>query len=279
MNRIFIYLCISILVGFLGCTGKFPEDKINPQGGTIMTRIKAPEGYKWFIERPGSFESYLQNLELESAGAMIFDYKKNSIKNQFEHVAIITSDIGSKDLQQCADAIIRLRADYLWENDMRDKIAFHFTSGDLFKWVDYKNGVRPVLSGNNSVQFENRASFDDTYEAFKKYLEIIFIYAGTISLHNETTKVTDNKKIKTGDILITPGSPGHAVIVVGSAENSKGERVYLLAQGNTPAQSVHVITNPYNKYLNPWYKLDLSKNLTITAGYLFRKTNIRRFKE
>lgn len=274
-----ISLIIPAIIACLSCNDYLPEDKISPQGETIMTRIKAPEGYKWVVESAGSFGKYLQNLELEPAGTKILDYRKTPIANQFEHIAIIKTDIGKKNLQQCADAIIRLRADYLWRHNKHDKIEFHFTSGDLFRWKDYKSGMRPVLSANNKVRFEKRASYDDTFEGFKKYLEIIFIYAGTISLNSETTKVTDNKKIKTGDIIVTPGSPGHAVIVVGSAENSKGQRVYLLAQGYTPAQSVHIITNPFNKKLNPWYKLDLTKHPTITARYAFKKTNIRSFNE
>ena len=279
MKRIHVRLILPAFFAFISCNDYIPEDKIFPQGETIMTRIKSPEGYKWIVESSGSFGKYLQNLELEPAGTKIYDYKRTAIKNQFEHIAIIKTDIGKKNLQQCADAIIRLRADYLWRNNKRDKIEFHFTSGDLFKWKDHKNGIRPVLSGNNKVQFEKRAPYDDTFEGFKKYLEIIFIYAGTISLNNETTKVIDNRNIKTGDILITPGSPGHAVIVVGSAQNSKGERVYLLAQGYTPAQSVQIITNAYIQKLNPWYKLDLAKNPTITARYAFKKTNIRSFNE
>jgi hypothetical protein len=104
------------------------------------------------------------------------------------------------------------------------------------------------------------------------------MYAGTISLHNETIRVSDNNKIKTGDIIITPGSPGHVVIIVGRAKNNRGEIIFLLAQGYTPAQSIHVITNPYNGKINPWYTLDVANSPTITSRYLFKKTNIRSFK-
>jgi hypothetical protein len=278
MVKIFNLFIVLAFIGFISCNGKVPDDRVDSHGQTVKTRIKAPKGYHWRIEEPESFGEFLQNLKLEPAGTQILDYKKKPISNQSEHVAI-KKDIGSKDLQQCADAVIRLRADYLWEKDKKEKLAYHFTSGDLYEWNDYKNGIRPVLVSNSKVQFEELASFDDSYEGFKKYLEIVFNYAGTISLNKETTKVKQNQEIKTGDILVTPGSPGHAVIIVGSAENESGEKVYLLAEGYTPAQSIHILTNPFNKQLNPWYKLDLTKSPTITARYSFTETNIRAFKD
>jgi len=272
-------LTFLTLVICLGCNNKLPEDRIVSNGETIIERVKSPEGYNWVIEESESFGEFLQNLKLEPAGTKIFDFNNKPISNQSEHVAVVKKAIGNKDLQQCADAVIRLRADYLWVINKQDKIEFHFTNGDLYRWIDYKNGIRPILVTSSKVDFKKSTSFDDSSEGFIKYLNIIFTYAGTISLNNETVKVKENKAIKTGDILITPGSPGHALIIIGSAENAKGEKVYLLAQGYTPAQSIHIITNPYNGQLNPWYKLDLTKNPTITARYAFIETNIRKFKD
>lgn len=104
------------------------------------------------------------------------------------------------------------------------------------------------------------------------------MYAGTISLASESTGLSDNEKIKTGGFLVTPGSPGHAVIIVGRAKNKKGDIIFLLAQGYTPAQSIHAITNPYNEKINLWYKLNIDKHPAITARYAFKKTDIRTFK-
>jgi hypothetical protein len=188
-----------------------------------------------------------------------------------------TYDIGNKDLQQCADAVIRLRAEYLFKQKRYDEIKFQFTNGDVFRWNDYKKGIRPKLINSNKVAFEQVANYDDSYKGFRNYLDIIFMYAGSISLNRETSVVKENSKISTGDILITPGSPGHVVIIVGRAKNSNNETVYLLAQGYTPAQSIHVLKNPNDKKINPWYSLDVDKSPTATARYLFKETNIRSF--
>ena len=181
-------------------------------------------------------------------------------------------------MQQCADAVIRLRAEYLYQQKRFDDISFHFTNGDAFSWNDYKIGIRPKLISSTQIAFIKNASEDDSYKSFRNYLDVVFMYAGTISLNKESIGISDNKKIKTGDFIVTPGSPGHAAIIVGRAKNKQGEIIFLLAQGYTPAQSIHVITNPYDGEINPWYKLDVSKSPTITARYAFVKTNIRTFK-
>ncbi len=273
----YISLILLTLIAPLGCKNELPNDRIILTGTSIIGRIKPLEGYKWVKEDPESFGEFLQNLKLEPAGTQIMNFENKPINNQNEHIAVIKKDIGNKDLQQCADAVIRLRADYLWEQNKKDKIEFHFTSGDLYKWNDYKNGFRPHLITSSKVEFQKSASFDDSYNGFRKYLDIIFTYAGTISLNKETVKVNENKNIKTGDILVTPGSPGHALIIVGSAENEMGNKVYLLAEGYTPAQSIHIITNPFEGKINPWYKLNLTESPTITARYVFIETNIRKF--
>ena len=275
INVVFILLAIPLL----SCRNNSVENLIFSEGETIRKRIKAPAGYEWVVEQPGSFGAYLQQLPLKPAGAKILDYKNKPISNQYEHIAVINKDIGDRNLQQCADAIIRLRADYLWDQNRQEDIAFSFTNGDLYAWEDHKNGIRPKLRTSSKVEYVQAAAFDDSFANFKKYLDILFAYAGTISLNKETTRIRDNQQIEVGDFLINPGSPGHAVIIVGSAINAGGKKIYLLAQGNTPAQSVHIITNPNKRALSPWYELDISKSSRITSRYFFKETNLRKFRD
>lgn len=269
---------LLITLTFLSCISEFPKDLVNNNGNTIKQRIKAPNGYEWLPEEKKSFGEFLQNSELEKNGAKILDFKGRPIGNQSEHVAVLKYDVGNKDLQQCADALIRMRAEYLFSLKRYDEIGFHFTSGHLFKWNQYKNGYRPIVTGNNSVTFSKKGNADASYANFRKYLDIIYTYAGTISLNKETRKVENDRSIKTGDMLITAGSPGHAVMIVGRAKAKNGNIVYLLAEGYTPAQSIHIISNPFNGKTNPWYKLSIADASTATARYTFAKTNIRTFK-
>ena len=151
------------------------------------------------------------------------DFTGIPIDNQKNHIAILRIDVGEKNLQQCADAWIRLYAEYLWLNQRFDDIGFEFTSGQFFSWNDFKNGIR-TKEYRKKVSFVPTEKFDNSYENFQKYLEVIFRYAGTISLDRESIPIKNNLAIRTGDFIIKPGSPGHSVIIVGVARNLAGKR-------------------------------------------------------
>ncbi|NIF04038.1 hypothetical protein F3J23_01180 [Chryseobacterium sp. Tr-659] len=250
--------------------------KINKDRNTIRERFSAPDGYEWVEEKAESFGYFIEHFKLKPYGSQILKYDGTPISTQHLHEAIFDIDTGNKDLQQCADAIIRMRAEYLYKMKKFDEIKFHFTSGDLVTWNDYKNGIRAFVSGN-SVNFRKTADFDDSYQNFRNYLDLIFNYAGTISLHKETQPVTQNSDLTTGDILITPGSPGHVVFIAGVCKNKEGKKLFLLGEGFTPAQSIHVLSNPFNLNTSPWYELDINAPETKTARYIFTPTNFRAF--
>lgn len=250
--------------------------KINNDKNTIKERFSAPENYIWIDEKPDSFGYFIEHFKLKKYGSPILKYDGTEIATQNLHEAVFNIDTGTKDLQQCADAVIRLRAEYLFKTKKFGEIKFHFTSGDLMKWNDYKSGIRPIINGN-SVTFRKTETFDDSYESFRKYMDLIFNYSGTISVNKETKPVTQNSDLKTGDILITPGSPGHVVFIAGVSEDKNGKKLFLLGEGFTPAQSIHILKNPFNKSISPWYELDVNAAETKTARYLFSPTNFRRY--
>lgn len=265
------------LVVLAGCMPKNPRALLSPTGKTVKTRVLPPEGYHWKKEDSTSFAEFLQNIPVEPDGTPILDFHGTPVGNQGKHVAVLTYDVGTKDLQQCADAVLRLRAEYLYAQQRFDEIAFHFTSGDLFSWNDYKRGMRAVVD-KNKVTFVQSAEPDDSYPNFRRYLDALYMYAGTISLFHETEPILHDSLLKAGDIIITPGSPGHAVIIIGHAIHDNGDHVFLLAEGLTPAQSIAVITNPLESDINPWYRLSVKSTVTTTANNVFLKTAIHAFR-
>ncbi|MBK1897959.1 DUF4846 domain-containing protein [Chryseobacterium paridis] len=282
-------VCIIALATILSCkndkiekvkpgANESPASKtlININKNTTKERFSPPNGYEWIEGKPDSFGYFLENYTLKPYKSQILRYDGDPISTQNLHEAVFDIDTGDKDLQQCADAVIRLRAEYLFKTKKFNEIQFHFTNGDLVSWNDYKNGIRAFVNGN-SVSFRKTASFDDSYQNFRNYLELIFNYAGTISLHKETQAVTKNTDLKTGDILITPGSPGHVVFISGSCINREGKKLFLLAEGFTPAQSIHLLSNPFDKDLSPWYDLDVNASEIKTARYYFKPANFRSF--
>lgn len=243
-------------------------------GATIYERFPAPKGYEKVKAPSGSWESYLQDFPLLPPGSPVLDYTGKPISDQKSHVAVLDIDVGKKDLQQCADAIIRLRAEYLWGKNQKDQIAFKFTSGHHYAWSAYAAGIRPEVKGNQ-VNFRQTAPADHSFEAFRRYLDIVFMYAGTISLHRDMQQVNRKSEYQIGDVLVHPGSPGHAVIIVDKAKNAKGESIYLLAQGYTPAQSVHIVKSGHSG-ISPWFKIPQSGHFWHKRFWL-REVGVRRF--
>ena len=250
---------------------------IDESKSTIITRFTPPKGYFWEKNPTGSFSEFMVNFPLHPKNFPVRDFNEVPITRQYNHVAILKIDVGDKDLQQCADAWIRLYSEYLWAQKRFDEIGFEFTSGQFFSWNDYKKGLR-TQEIKNRVRFIKTGKHDDSYENFRKYLNIIFRYAGTISLDRESFLLTQNSQIKPGDFLMKPGSPGHSVIIVGVAKNYAGKKLYLLAESYMPAQDIHILVNREKAQLSPWYELDVNAPKTVTAKYIFKPTSVKRYK-
>jgi len=103
----------------------------NPDGTTVLTRFKPLQSYRRTIAETGSFGSFLRHLPLKPHGTDVLLYDGSVKPGEGVHCAVVRMDIGDKDLQQCADAIIRLRAEYLFESNQFAKISFHFTNGEI----------------------------------------------------------------------------------------------------------------------------------------------------
>ena len=134
--------------------------------------------------------------------------------------------------------------------------------------------MRPHL-GERKTTWEQTAAPDAGYASFRRYLDIVFSYAGTLSLARELDKVVDPRRVEAGDVFIQGGSPGHAVMVVDVAEDASGRRAVLLAQSYMPAQDIHVLRNPASPG-NPWYVIEGDGPLT-TPEWDFPAGSLRRF--
>lgn len=249
---------------------------IVPDGSTLDSRISVPEGYSRVPSEPYEITGFIRTLPLKDDGSQVLKYDGNSISNQDNHVAIFDMDIGDRDLQQCADSIMRIYGEYFWSLEEYDKIAFHLTNGFYMNYTKWRNGYRIVLDGNN-VSWSKSASYDDSYETFIKYMNMVFAYAGTLSLTAESSPISLDELLP-GDILLEGGSPGHCVMVVDMAYDEEGNRCYLLAQGYMPAQDFHILTNPLHPE-NPWY-YEAEMNYPIeTPSWTFDEGSLRRWAD
>jgi len=241
----------------------------------LINRIAVPKGFVRTSVSKNSFEDWLRNLPLKEGNPKVKLYNGKFKNNQTAQYSVIDIDVGTKDLQQCADAVMRLRAEYLFSNELKEKIAFNFTSGDKCEYKSWSNGVRPKISGN-SVSFNKTKEADYSYKNFMSYMQTIFTYCGTYSLDKEL-KIKKIEHLKAGDVFIKGGFPGHAVIVVDVAINTVSkEKIFLLAQSYMPAQDIHILKNPIDDSLSPWFSVKFGETLQ-TPEWNFNKSTLKEF--
>lgn len=214
--------------------------------------IPLPAGYTRIPAAAGSYTAWLRSLPLKK-NKTVFLYNGMPKANQSAQFAVIDMPVGNKDLQQCADAVMRLYAEYLYSRQQFDAIDFTDNAHTHYRL--------PAGAG--------RAAFD-------QYLEKVFSYCGTASLEKQLRAVPDFSLLQAGDVLIKGGSPGHAMQVVDVAVNQARQKIYLLAQSYMPAQDIHIVVDPGQQRLNPWYPADNSATIE-TPEWVFRKENLRKW--
>lgn len=244
------------------------------EGEPLAVRVAPPEGFTRLPAAPGSFAAWLRDLPLRPGRPEVRLFDGRSKGNQAAHEAVVAIEVGRRDLQQCADAVIRLRAEWLWSRGCEGELAFHFTSGHLASWGEWKHGGRPRVSGR-TVTWSRTAPADSSYASFRRYLDNVFVYAGSISLARELTRVADPRLVEAGDVFIQGGSPGHAVLVADVAADEQGRRAFLLIQSYMPAQEIHLLRNPATAG-SPWYFAAELGEL-VTPEWTFRFADLRRF--
>ena len=255
---------------------KNAQSLVNRSGNTVQERIKIPEGFERVEVDGNSYGQYLRNLPLKPHGSKVKLYN-GEIKMNDVYEAVLDIDVGDRDLQQCADAVIRLRAEYLYRQGLYEKIHFNFTNGFEAGYPDWMNGGRIIVEGNKA-SWVKKTEYSNEYTSFRKYLDMVFAYAGTLSLSKEMKKVS-LEDMQMGDVFLKGDSPRHAVIILDMAEKrSTGEKIFIIAQSYMPAQDIHILKNLQDKDLSPWYPVNFEETLG-TPEYQFEKDQLMRFQE
>nr|WP_240360101.1 DUF4846 domain-containing protein [Pyxidicoccus caerfyrddinensis] len=220
----------------------------------LESAFAPPKGYTRVAVEAGSFGAWLRGLPLRPNGAPVRHFRGGEVLagDDARLAAVAELDVGTANLQQCADSVIRLHAEWLWSSNQRERIAYRFTSGDAAAWPRYAAGDRAKVSGSK-VAWVRSAKADSSRAAFRAYLDLVFTYAGTMSLE-PLKKRPSRDDVRAGDFFVLGGSPGHAVLVLDVAANPEGRRVALLGQGFMPAQDFHVLSPGGDDA--PWFPLD-----------------------
>ena len=228
---------------------------IKPSPENPYKRIHAiplPAGFERMKTDSGTFAAYLRDIGLKEK-TTVYLYNGQPKQNQTAQYALLNITVGNTNLQQCADAVMRLRAEYLFANKQYQQIIFKDNAGTIY-------------------------AFESTYtrEHFDKYLNRVFGMCGSASLSKQLKPVNNFSDIEPGDVLIRGGFPGHAVIVMDVAVNEAGKKIYLLAQSYMPAQDIHVLKNPVNESLSPWYEVN-DDHIIRTPEYTFTQSELMKW--
>ena len=265
-----VFFAILLLQSCRPASNKYIDSK----GGNIETRILLPEGYSRIVCGDSTFSAYVRHLPLLPNGTKVH-YFDGSVKDKSGvYVAVIDMETGKKDLQQCADVAIHVRADYLYKSNKHDKIKFNFTSGFEAPYSKWMEGYRVSLKGNKA-EWVKVAAPGDNEQIFRSYMDVIYSYCGSLSLSRELKKIRFDE-IQPGDILIKGGSPGHVELVTDMAIDKHGNKIYMLAQGYMPSQQMQLLANPMNLSISPWY--ELKSGAIRTPECVFNSDQFMRFE-
>ena len=237
-------------------------------------RFVPPAGFARVRVAPNSFAGWLRDLPLAAPETPVraYDGRVLHAATDSRIAGVVALDVSPADLQQCADSVMRLHAEWLWSKGERN-MSYRAAAGLALPWSRWSRGERIVPSGAN-IQWVPAGKPVSDHAAFRKYLDAVFAWANTVSLEKQA-KPVEPDQIRAGDFFILPGNPGHAVLVLDVAEKGD-ERVALLGQSFMPAQNTQVL-RPADG--GPWFRLDPSKAVDTPFWKPFPWASLRRLPE
>jgi hypothetical protein len=221
-------------------------------GDTVATRFAPPDGFTRVPLADRSFGAWLRGLPLAPKGTPVKTFR-GAVLHEADHeniAAVVAIDIGRSDLQQCADSVMRLHAEWMWSIGRRD-ISYRAASNAAMPYSRWAHGERIEQRGNNIAWVQGGTAHDD-HASFRAYLSAVFAWANTGALARDAHPIAKGE-LRPGDFVVMAGSPGHAVLVLDEAIDGKGRRALLLGQGYMPAQSFQVL-RPSRESL--WFVLE-----------------------
>ena len=236
------------------CTKTVFSMQSNPWEVGSVGEIPAPKGYTRMEAPKGSYAAYLRSLPLKPKGSRVQLFTGGDARLQFLSAAVIDLPLLS-NYEQCADATMRIRAEYFYQKGRYGSICFTDVNGNKLRYQ----------GGSNRKAFEN-------------YMRKVYGVCSTFSLYRET-KPCAIADVRPGDVLVYPAREGrkygHAVLVVDVARNKKGRVAVMCLEGNTPARELHVIRNQSRH--NPWFILNEGDQDIWISVFRFNKEELRRY--
>jgi hypothetical protein len=211
---------------------------LSPETEPLATRIPAPKGYRR-VQGQDEFGEWLRHIPLKPAGTKVHTYN-GEVTARSERFFMDVAGVVDMDVpyasQQCADAIMRLKAEFHFARGEYDKIQF------------------PI--GRQSLKYKNYAGRNfGSRGRFMSYLKSVFARLGTASMKRDLTPIAKTD-LRIGDMNVQnkSGGIGHIFLIMDIAKDDQGRLLYLLGQSSMPAMDFHIIQIP--RYDSPWVDMD-----------------------
>jgi hypothetical protein len=238
-----------------------------------------PAGFVRVPLEPKTFGAFLRTLPLAPAGTKLLAFDGRPLYDDGKHdaiAAIVAMDVGKADLQQCADSVIRMHAEWLWSRGEQKRAEYKTLSGVPLSFDRWARGWRTHLEGPKLVEAPGAAPIaSPSHAQYRTWLDGVFTWANTGSLARDTRPVS-LADLAPGDFMVMEGSPfGHAVLVLDLAKAPDGRVALLLGQGYMPAQRFQVLRpSP----ASPWFVLEKDAKEIVTPFWKpFPTSALRRF--
>src|SRR4051812_22602517 len=176
------YAKLTIIILFCCCSCEASAPDINPY--PFSGSIPPPAGY-FRTSGNDAFTAWLRAIPLKR-DRTVYLFNGELKRNQQAQFAVLNISVSHQDLQQCADAVMRLRSEYLYSRKDYGNICFYTNQGVRLSFLEWTRGRRFRLAGDRLNPYrlpvqrhcEDRACFDE-------FLQIVFSYCGTLSLEKQ----------------------------------------------------------------------------------------------
>ena len=268
-------LLVSILFGStIACCYGQQSKSYN----TIESLFTTPEGYeRMYVNNDYAYATWLVSHPLKDNPEVLY-FDGHVKHNNNIYAAVFDYEIGDRDLHHCADAAIYLRASYNYSSgpEFYDRLKFTFTNGFVSSYTEWLRGaIYNLVNNGRDIKVSYGRKRQDNCKTFRQWLDQVFSYAGTWSIEQYDLEPISIVDIEPGDVFVQGGFPGHAVTVVDVAIDSKGHKVFMLAQSYMPAQEQHILLNPATG--DVWYSA-YGWNFLSTPEYTFESKDLYRWK-
>ena len=155
---------LSFLILLLACSSSSKETTLEIKDNntlidssqiSIISRFNPPKNFETVTSDSSSFGFYLQHLPLRPIDEKVKYYSGDTKPMGNTYCSVVDMEIDPVDLQQCADAVMRLRGEYLYHQKKYSSIHFNF------------------LSDGKPRYFNDYAKGDYSYVKFRKYMKYI----------------------------------------------------------------------------------------------------------